>query len=218
MFTRSLGKSGISVSALGLGCWAIGGPFWRGQKPVGWGKVDDRESIRAIHRALELGVTLFDTADIYGCGHSERVLGQALAGRRHEVVIATKFGQTFDETTRQGTGQDVTPEYIRRACDASLRRLNVDVIDLYQLHIKDVSLEQAPSVRDALEDLTPRARFAGMAGARTMLRVRVCSRRALTALPFSSGSTSLRAISKHCWCVNNSTLRASTAVRWRWDC
>src|SRR5512142_2085712 len=100
MFTRSLGKSGISVSALGLGCWAIGGPFWKGDTPVGWGQVDDHESIRAIQRALELGVTLFDTADVYGCGHSEQVLGQALAGQRDQVFIATKFGQTFDESTR----------------------------------------------------------------------------------------------------------------------
>lgn len=153
MLTRSLGTSGISVSALGLGCWAIGGPFWKGAKPVGWGQVDDRESIRAIHRAVELGITFFDTADIYGCGHSERVLGQALVGRRDQVVIATKFGQTFDEATRQGTGYDVTPEHIRRACDASLRRLNIDVIDLYQLHVKDVDLTRAKVVRDTLEGL-----------------------------------------------------------------
>ncbi len=153
MFKRLLGRSGLQVSALGLGCWAIGGPFWKGETPVGWGKVDDQESIRAIRRALELGVTFFDTADIYGCGHSERVLGQALAGRRDEVVIATKFGQTFDETTKQGTGYEVTPEHIRRACDASLKRLNIDTIDLYQLHVKDVDLAQARVVRDMLEDL-----------------------------------------------------------------
>ncbi len=153
MFARSLGRSGLQVSALGLGCWAIGGPFWKGEAPVGWGKVDDRESVRAIQRALELGVTFFDTADVYGCGHSERVLGQALAGRRDQVVIATKFGQTFDETTRQTTGYDVTPEHIRRACEASLTRLNIDVIDLYQLHVKDVDLAQAKVVRDTLEDL-----------------------------------------------------------------
>ncbi len=153
MFKRLLGRSGLQVRALGLGCWAIGGPFWKGETPVGWGKVDDQESIRAIRRALELGVTFFDTADIYGCGHSERVLGQALAGRRDEVVIATKFGQTFDETTKQGTGYEVTPEHIRRACDASLKRLNIDTIDLYQLHVKDVDLAQARVVRDMLEDL-----------------------------------------------------------------
>lgn len=153
MLTRTLGRSEISVSAIGLGCWAIGGPWWKGALPVGWSKVDDHESIRAIHRALDLGVNFFDTADVYGCGHSERVLGQALAGKRAHVVLATKFGQTFDETTKQGTGYNVTPEYIRRACDASLRRLQIDVIDLYQLHVKDVDAPQAKIVRDVLEDL-----------------------------------------------------------------
>jgi aryl-alcohol dehydrogenase-like predicted oxidoreductase len=153
MLTRTLGRSGIQVSAIGMGGWAIGGPWWKGTHPVGWSKVDDNESIRAIHRALELGINFFDTADVYGCGHSERVLGKALAGKRHQVIIATKFGQTFDETTKQGTGYNVTPEYIHQACDASLRRLNVDVIDLYQLHVKDVDAAQARVVRDVLEDL-----------------------------------------------------------------
>ncbi len=153
MFTRLLGKSNISISGLGLGCWAIGGPFWKADHPVGWGQVDDDESIRAIHRAMELGVTFFDTADVYGCGHSERVVGRALEGNRDQVVVATKFGQVFDETARQVRGYDVTPEHIRRACDASLRRLNTDVIDLYQLHVKEVDLQQAKIVRDTLEEL-----------------------------------------------------------------
>ena len=153
MLTRTLGRSGIQVSAIGMGCWAIGGPFWKGEVPVGWSKVDDNESIRAIHRALDLGVTFFDTANIYGCGHSERVLGKALAGKRNQVVIATKFGQTFNEETKQDTGYDVTPEHIKQACDASLRRLNIGVIDLYQLHVKEVNALQAKIVRDVLEDL-----------------------------------------------------------------
>ncbi|MCB0064232.1 MAG: aldo/keto reductase, partial [Caldilineaceae bacterium] len=72
MFTRELGRSGMTVSALGLGCWAIGGPFWRGNNPVGWGEVDDAQSLVALTRALEMGVTFFDTSDVYGCGHSER--------------------------------------------------------------------------------------------------------------------------------------------------
>lgn len=153
VLTRPLGKSGITVSAMGLGCWAIGGPFWKNGQPVGWGQVDDDESVRAIHRALDLGVTFLDTADVYGCGHSERVLGRALAGRRSQVVIATKFGQVFYEQTRQVTGYDVSPEHIRRACQASLRRLGTDYIDLYQLHVKDVDPAQAAVVRDTLEEL-----------------------------------------------------------------
>jgi aryl-alcohol dehydrogenase-like predicted oxidoreductase len=136
-----------------MGCWAIGGPFWEGDVPLGWGQVDDTESIRAIHRALDLGVTFFDTADVYGAGHSERVLGQAFAGRRRDVVIATKFNSTFDETSRQVTGWDASPPYIRKACEASLRRLKTDHIDLYQFHNNNFPVEQAGEVRDTLEVL-----------------------------------------------------------------
>jgi aryl-alcohol dehydrogenase-like predicted oxidoreductase len=99
VFTRRLGRSGIEVSALGIGCWAIGGPIYRDGKQSGWGEVDDNVSMRAIHRALEMGVTFLDTADIYGAGHSERVLAKALEGKRDQVVIATKFGNKFDEET-----------------------------------------------------------------------------------------------------------------------
>lgn len=152
-FVRQLGRSGIEVSALGMGCWAIGGPFWFGDTPVGWGEVNDDESIRAIHRALELGATFFDTADVYGTGHSERILAQALEGRRQQVVIATKFGNMFDENTRHGLGPNADPAYIRQACEASLKRLNTDYIDLYQFHLNDYEPERAGEVRDTLEAL-----------------------------------------------------------------
>src|SRR5512133_335464 len=109
MLMRALGRSGIEISAMGLGCWAIGGPFWRNGEPVGWGNVNDSESIKAVQRALEIGITFFDTAAVYGCGHSERVLGQALATKRDSVIIATKFGQVFNEETRQVTGYDTSP-------------------------------------------------------------------------------------------------------------
>jgi len=153
VYTRTLGRSGIQVSALGMGCWAIGGPFWSGTTPNGWGEVDDNESIRAIHAALDCGVTFFDTANVYGAGHSERVLGKALAGRRAQVVIATKFNAVFNEDTRQVTGSDKSPEGIRQACEDSLRRLNTDVIDLYQFHDNGFPWEQAQPVRDTLEAL-----------------------------------------------------------------
>ena len=120
MFQRDLGSA--KVSALGLGCWAIGGPWTFDGQPAGWGEVDDDESIRAIRRALELGVALFDTADVYGCGHSERVLGRALGGRRDDVVIVTKVGNRFDEQTRTGGGADLSPAYLRRACEAEPQR------------------------------------------------------------------------------------------------
>lgn len=152
-FRRWLGRSGIQVSPMGMGCWAIGGPFWRGETPAGWGKVDDDESIRAIHRALDLGITFFDTANVYGAGHSERVLGRALAGKREQVVIATKFGNLFDEDSRQITDSNASPESIREQCEASLRRLNTDHIDLYQFHLNDYPAADAGIVRDTLEKL-----------------------------------------------------------------
>ncbi|GHO47652.1 aldo/keto reductase [Ktedonospora formicarum] len=153
--TRTLGRSGIEVSALGMGCWAIGGPSWLAPDlPTGYGEVDDTESIRAIHRALDLGVTLFDTADAYGAGHSERILGQALGQQRANVLIATKFGNQFDEETRMRTGGLSDPQsQVRRSCEASLRRLQTDYIDLYQLHVGDYDLERAVEVRDILEQL-----------------------------------------------------------------
>ena len=158
-FTRVLGRSGIEISAMGLGCWAIGGPFWRGDVPIGWGDVDDNESIAAIQKALDLGVTFFDTADVYGTGHSELVLARALAGRRSDVVIATKFSNVFDATTRQVIGADASPSHIRKACQASLRRLNTDYIDLYQLHNGGLSLEEAAGVRETLEALVTEGRI-----------------------------------------------------------
>lgn len=149
---RRIGE--LEVSAIGLGCWAIGGPFWSADgDPLGWGEVDDEESVRAIRRALELGAKFFDTSDVYGAGHSERVLGRALAGRRDEVVLATKFGNVFDESTRVVTGSDASPQHVRRACEASLRRLGTDWIDLYQFHLADYDPAEAPAVLDALEAL-----------------------------------------------------------------
>ena len=96
-FQRKLGRSGANVSAMGLGCWAIGGPWYWLDGPGGWGEIDDEESIRAIHTALDLGINFFDTAANYGTGHSERVLARALAGKRDQAIIATKFGFHVDE-------------------------------------------------------------------------------------------------------------------------
>lgn len=150
---RKLGRSGVAVSALGLGCWAIGGPFWRGDRPSGWGEVDDTQSMQAIEAALELGITFFDTADVYGCGHSERVLGQVLSDRRKQVVIASKFGNIFEEQTRRITGASAHPDHIRRACEASLRRLQTDYIDLYQFHIGNYELAAVDEILETLERL-----------------------------------------------------------------
>ena len=152
---RRLGRSSIRVSPLGLGCWAIGGPVIGDDGRVtGWGQVDDAESIRAIRRGFDLGVTFFDTADQYGAGHSERLLAQALGVHNEDVVIATQCGHTFDDDgSRRGHGDDVSPAYIRRACEASLRRLERDDIDLYQLHIGSLPDAESDAVVETLEAL-----------------------------------------------------------------
>src|SRR5690242_13538027 len=92
---RRLGSGGPEISSLGMGCWAIGGPHSRDGAPIGWGSVDDEESVRALRRAFELGVTFYDTADVYGCGHSEEVIASALGDVREQIVIATKVGFTY---------------------------------------------------------------------------------------------------------------------------
>lgn len=150
---RQLGNSGIEVSAVGMGTWAIGGPFSRNGMQIGWGEVDDAESTLALHAALDAGITFFDTADAYGAGHSERVIGEAFAGMRDKVVLATKFGNVPNEATREILENRADEAYIRQACEASLRRLQTDYIDLYQLHINAYSAELAPAVRDVLESL-----------------------------------------------------------------
>ena len=157
--TRKLGKSGIEVSAIGLGCWAIGGALWyeyEGKRiPLSYGQVDDKESIRAIHRAIELGVTFFDTADAYGAGHSERILGSVLKEYRDDVIISTKFGGMFDENSRVWLGDPdlIQPETIREACASSLKRLSTDYIDLYLFHCKEYDANLAPDVLSVLDDL-----------------------------------------------------------------
>lgn len=153
---RTLGRSGIEVNALGLGCWAIGGLWQLSGKPCGWGEVDDAESIRAIHAALAHGINFFDTAANYGAGHSEHLLGQALAGRRSQVVIATKFGFNVDEAGKQVKRFENNAQVIknvRSACEASLRRLGTDYIDLYQFHVWDYPAQPAVEVREVLEAL-----------------------------------------------------------------
>ena len=127
-YTR-LGKTDLMASRIGFGCWAIGGH--------GWGRVDDEESIRSIRRALELGVNLFDTADVYGLGHSEEVLRRGLGEDRKRVVIATKFGLRWDSEAR--ITRDISPQRVTEALEGSLRRLDIDAIPLYFIHGPDNS-------------------------------------------------------------------------------
>jgi aryl-alcohol dehydrogenase-like predicted oxidoreductase len=153
---RRLGRSGIEVAPLGMGCWAIGGVFQYNNIQAGWGEVDDSESLRTIQQARESGITFFDTAAAYGAGHSERILGRAVAGWRHEAIIATKFGFSVDEAAKY-VGYYPTPNQVianvRAECENSLRNLGTDYIDLYQLHVNDYPLDLAVTLRETLEDL-----------------------------------------------------------------
>lgn len=125
---RTLGKTGWRVSAVGMGCWGIGGQ---------WGPVEEQEAVATVHKALECGINLFDTADAYGLGESERRLGKALQGRRDEALIATKVGNF---ARRSGHPLSyATPQHVYLCCDASLHRLGTDRIDLYQCHIGNLA-------------------------------------------------------------------------------
>ncbi len=156
METRTLGSRGLEVSAQGLGCMGMS-EFY--------GATDDAESIATIHRALELGVTLLDTADMYGPFTNERLVGQAIAGRREQVVLATKFGNVRGpDGERLGIRGDA--EYVKAACDASLQRLGVDCIDLYYQHRvdKDVPIEETVGAMAELVD-AGKVRYLGLSEA-----------------------------------------------------
>lgn len=151
---RTMGRNGPKVSAIGIGCWAIGGLSNKIGGQHGWGGTDDAESIRAVHAALDMGVTFLDTADVYGAGHSENLLGQALKGRRDGLFIASKFSKLFEEATRTRIDEtNVTPDYIRSACEGSLRRLGIDCLDLYQLHEGKLDIALVPDILETLEGL-----------------------------------------------------------------
>lgn len=128
MKSRRLGKNGPTVSAIGLGCYGMSGAY---------GRYDDRESLAALDRAIELGITLINTSDAYGAGHNEELVGRAIKGRRDRVVLNTKFGNPARDAQGRSLGISGRPEYVPQACAASLRRLGVDHIDLYILHRVD---------------------------------------------------------------------------------
>lgn len=162
MQTRALGK--LPVSAMGLGCMGMS-EFY--------GPADEAEAVATIHRALDLGVTLLDTADMYGPYTNEELVGRAIRGRRDQVVLATKCGIVRDPNDRALRGINGRPEYIRTACDGSLRRLGVDRVDLYQLHRVDPQVPIEESV-GAMAELVRagKTRFIGLseAGPHTLRR------------------------------------------------
>jgi len=128
MEQRELGRSGIKISALGLGLMSMSGVY---------GNANDDESIRVIHYALDQGINFLDSADMYGWGHNETLLGKALKGRRDKAIVATKFGQVKHADGKQTV--DGRPEYVMQACEASLKRLGIEVIDLYYQHRVDAN-------------------------------------------------------------------------------
>jgi aryl-alcohol dehydrogenase-like predicted oxidoreductase len=151
MKSRKLGRSGIKVSPLGLGTARIAGLGWREDSVLQVSNQAKREAVRQIQAAVDLGVTVFDTADDYGAGLSERILGEALRGRRDGVVVVTKFGE--DPIPDLADPWSLDASIVEWACEGSLRRLGVECIDLYLLHRRDYPLEKAPALIGVLEDL-----------------------------------------------------------------
>ncbi|HEU5486668.1 MAG TPA: aldo/keto reductase, partial [Microlunatus sp.] len=152
-----LGTNGPQVSALGIGTWALGGPFTFNDRDAGWGDVDDDVSVAALQAAIDRGVRFIDSAGVYGTGHAERVVGRALAELpstvRDQVVVATKFGLVFDEASRSGGGEDSSPAAIRRQCRESLDRLGAERIDVLQLHGGASGPAAAEEIVGVLEEL-----------------------------------------------------------------
>ncbi len=140
---RKFGNTDLKVSEIGFGAWAIGGGAMIGNTAIGWGDANDGESKKAIHTSLDLGINFFDTADIYGLGHSEKLLGK-LIGKQKDIIIATKVGNV---SRNEQFTNDYSKEYILSACEASLQRLDRDTIDYYQLHTaRMVHLQQGDCI------------------------------------------------------------------------
>ena len=148
---RKFGNTGMTVSDIGFGGWAIGGPAAAAGQPFGWGRTSDDESLAAIRRARELGVTFFDTADSYGFGRSESLLGIVLSRKRNDVVLATKVGVTRDADGK--LRKDFSREHIFHAVDGSLKRLRTDFIDLYQLHNPTLDDLRRDDIHEAMDRL-----------------------------------------------------------------
>lgn len=138
------------IAPLGMGCWAIGGAFYAGDQSLGFANVDDKTSIRTIHAALDAGIRLFDTAAVYGAGHSEKLLGIAL-GRHPDALVISKLGTGFDEQTKQILDNETGCTLVMPSIDSSLRRLQLDHIDVMLLHPNSLSVELAIPIFEQME-------------------------------------------------------------------
>src|SRR5271157_1884088 len=157
MTTRRLGKNGPQLTRIGLGTWAIGGAGWK----YSWGSQDDADSVAVIHEALDLGINWIDTAAVYGHGHSEEIVGKALAGRREKVFVATKCGRTRNPDGSIAAVLDAAS--VRSELEGSLKLLKTDWIDLYQIHWPDPE----PKIEEAWEEIgkavkAGKVRYAGV--------------------------------------------------------
>lgn len=150
MLYRKFGHSDLIVSEIGFGAWGIGGPAIVGNTPIGWGGADDTVSVEALNKAFDLGINFFDTADFYGFGHSEKLIGKVF-GNSDKVVIASKVGHRVADD--QTIYLDYSKQYVLDACEASLKRLNRECIDLYQLHSARMSHLLAGECIEAMEQL-----------------------------------------------------------------
>jgi len=147
---RKFGNTDLSISEVGFGAWAIGGPAMAGDIPIGWGDINDKTSIKALEKSLDLGINFYDTADFYGLGHSEELIGATL-GKRRDIVIATKVGHRLDEN--QQIYLDYSKEYVISACEKSLKRLRRDTIDFYQLHAAKINHLEKGECIEAMQQL-----------------------------------------------------------------
>jgi aryl-alcohol dehydrogenase-like predicted oxidoreductase len=147
---RPFGNTGLHVSPLAFGAWSIGGPAQMGGKQIGWSGVDDAESLDALQAAFDAGINCFDTADAYGRGHSEMLMGRAFKKNRDKIIISSKFGMVDDPS---GFKLDFSRQHLLEACEASLKRLGTDYLDIYLLHLVLDFHPLADETQKGLEEL-----------------------------------------------------------------
>lgn len=169
---------GQDIAPLGLGCWPIGGCFYLGNEPLGFPDIDDDTAMRILHAVLDAGIRVFDTADVYGAGRSERLLGRALK-HCEDAVVVSKLGMRFDEQSRQVLANDCDADHVEGAIEGSLRRLRRDRVDIMLLHLNGMSVAKASPIFEAME----KARLAGKIRAYGWSTDFAASARAMAAMP-----------------------------------